>query len=73
MIAIVQDRQTVFDLALQYLGSAEACFFVAEKLGISVTDMPAPGASFEYETSDIVDPHVVDYYRKNGIVPATEI
>lgn len=72
MRGTVNDRQTVFDLALQYFGSAEACFLVAEKLGISITDTPTIGTAFEYEATDIIDQRVVDYYNTNEIIPATE-
>lgn len=72
MTGTVQERQTVFDVALQYFGSAEACFVVAEKLGISITDTPTAGATFEYDLNEVVDRHVVNYYSKNGIIPTTE-
>lgn len=72
MTATIQERQTVFDLALQYFGSAEACFLVAERLGIAVTDTPPVGVTFNYEITDIIDHRVVDYYSKNGIIPTTQ-
>lgn len=72
MIGTVNERQTVFDLALQYFGSAEACFLVADRLGITITDTPPPGAVFEYSATEIMDKQVVDYYSKNAIVPTTE-
>lgn len=72
MTATVNHRQTVFDLALQHLGSAEACFLVADRLGICVTDTPPPGAAFDYSAAEIADPHVAGYYARNAIQPTTE-
>ena len=72
MTATVQERQTILDIALQYFGSIEACFLVAEKLGISITDQPPTGATFNYQNTDVIDKNVVDYYIKNNIVPTTQ-
>ena len=73
MIAEVQHRQSVFDVALQVFGTAEAAFIVAEKLGCSITDPIEAGSTLEYGIEEVVDKHVADYYRKNGIIPTTEI
>lgn len=73
MTGIVQDRQSVLDLALQYFGTPEAAFTVADRLGIAVTDTPTPGAAFDYLSGEVIDQHVVDYYLRKGIVPTTEI
>lgn len=73
MTATVQDRQSVFDVALQYFGSIEAAFLVADRLGIAVTDAPPRGASFAYGPEEVLDPHVAGYYARHGIVPTTAI
>lgn len=73
MTATVQDRQSLFDVALQYFGTAEAAFLVADRLGIAVTDTPPRGGVFEYQPDEVLDQHVVDYYARNGIIPTTAL
>ncbi len=73
MTGIVNERQSILDVAMQYLGSDEGCFFVAEALNIAITDVPTVGSSFEYEKADIIDLHVANYYSENNIIPVTEI
>jgi len=73
MTATVQHRQTALDVALQYFGSAEAVFTVAERLGVSITDPLPVGATFEYAAAEIIDKSVADKYQDNGIIPTTEI
>jgi hypothetical protein len=71
MTVAVQQRQNVFDIALQHLGSPEAAFAVAEKLGCAITDELTAGVEIELFESEILDRRMVEHYRKNGIVPAT--
>lgn len=73
MTATVKDRQSLCDVALQYFGTVEAAFIVADRLGIAVTDTPTRGATFEYQASEVMDQHVVNYYERKGIVPTTAI
>jgi len=73
MIVTVQPRQSVFDIALQHFGSPEAAFVVAEKIGCSITDELTAGIDIEFSGSEILDKRVVEYYRQNGIVPATDV
>lgn len=73
MTITVQQRQSVLDIALQYFGSIEAAFLVAERLGVSITDRLTAGMTLEYDASEIIDNNVVAYYAKNNIVPTTEI
>ena len=72
MIVTVRHRQSVFDLALQHFGSVEACFKVADRLGIEITDETTAGATFQMEENEIIDKTVVDYYEQNNIIPTTE-
>lgn len=85
MTATITYGQSILDVALQYLGSAEGCFIVAQKLDVSITgtamtaEKDAPetvelaGRTFDYSVNDIIDPVVADYYRRNNIVPTTDI
>lgn len=64
MTAVVSDRQSVFDVALQYFGDVSASVIVAERLNVAVTDKLTIGVTFEYSESEIVNKQVVDYYQK---------
>lgn len=72
MTATVHERQSVFDIAVQYLGSPEGCFTVAEKLGVSVTGTLTPGIQFDYDVTDVVDKKTAEYYSNNNIIPTTD-
>lgn len=71
MIATAQDRQSIFDLALQYFGTPEAAFLVADRLGVAITDAPPHGATFEYQADEVADQYIVNYYLRHGIIPTT--
>lgn len=62
-----KDRQTVADVALTVAGSAEAMFLLARRNGIA---LDACVAGKEVEGVVIIDKRVVEYYARNGIVPA---
>lgn len=72
MTAVVSDRQSVFDIALQYFGDVSASVMVAERLNVAVTDKLTIGVTFEYSESEIVNKQVVDYYQQNNITPTTD-
>ena len=73
MTITVRDRQTLLDIAVQYLGSAVGVMTLAERNGIQITARLRDGQQLEYELDDIVDAAVVRAYDLKGIVPATEI
>lgn len=64
--------QSLFDLAMQELGSVEGVFELAEKADVSLTDELAVGVLLNVPV-DPLDRQVVDYYKANGITPATAI
>lgn len=66
---IVKNRQTLWDIALQYCGSAQAALSIARSNNIALTDTPTPGT--ELTVPDVINKKVVEYYSLNGIVPAT--
>lgn len=72
MTAVVSDRQSVFDVALQYFGDVSASVIVAERLNVAVTDKLIVGATFEYNESEVVNKQVVNYYSQNNITPTTD-
>ena len=69
MTATVHPRQCVLDVALQYFGSIEAAYIVADRLDASIDQTLTAGATFEYSPDEIIDPSVVNYYKNNNIIP----
>ena len=69
---IVLSGQSLFDLAIQSAGSAEAAISLAIKNDISVTDSLEPGSALA-ETDDANNRAVADYFRINNIHPATSV
>ncbi|MDC9722358.1 MAG: hypothetical protein PSN34_06245 [Urechidicola sp.] len=72
MIVIAQNNKSLFDIAIQYFGTAQAVFEVANQNLLSVTDQLTPGQEIELpEASEFQQKEIANYYAKNGIVPAT--
>lgn len=63
--------QTLFDIAIQTSGSIEAVLEIAAANDISVTDDLEPGK--ELEVPRVVNQTIADYFRVNGITPATAV
>lgn len=71
--SIVQYGQSLFDLALQHYGSGDAIFILlADNPGLVQNwhDDPAPGTQIHIKTPP-VNVRMFEYYRTNGIQPAT--
>lgn len=73
MKVTVKDRQSLFDVAIQVLGSAEGVFALAERNGLSITDRLTDGQELEYDLGDIVDSRTAELVAARRICPATEI
>jgi hypothetical protein len=71
MEVTVLNGQSVFDLAVQAAGSVEAAFDMAGLLDLGITDELPVGARMEASTT--VNRQIAEYYRVNGIQPATGI
>lgn len=69
----VKDRQSLADIAVQYLGGVEGIFALAERNGISITARLADGQTLDWELADTVDAQVQKTYAAQGIEPATDI
>lgn len=63
------DRQSLFDVAVERLGSAEAAFALAMKNGLSITDVMTPGQPLEMV--EVMNVRVADYYLTRAIKPVT--
>lgn len=64
-----QSRQTLFDIALQHCGSADAVLDIASMNGMMPTTNPSPGDILL--VPDMTNKKTVRYYEEHGIVPAT--
>lgn len=70
MKAIVKDRQTLADIALQYGGDLQSVLELAELNGLSITDDLTDGQ--QLETPEVAAaPAVVRRYKVKGVEPAT--
>ena len=69
----VKDRQSLADIAVEYLGGVEGIFALAERNGISITARLRDGQKLDWELSDTVDATVQRIYAAQGIEPATDI
>jgi len=65
----VLNGQTLFDIALQYCGSIEAAFDIASLNDMPVTSSLRPGETIRLP--DVANKRVVNYFKANGIKPAT--
>lgn len=73
MQIIVNDRQTLLDIAVIALGSAAGVFALAQRNGLPVTATLSDGQALTYELEDVVSPAVRSAYALQHISPATEI
>lgn len=69
----MKDRQSLWDISVQYLGGVEGVFTLAARNGLSVTGRLGDGQVLEWEIADIVNLAVQSAYAVRGIVPATDI
>lgn len=70
MKVIVQQRQSLSDIALQVYGDVSGVIAIARANGLSVT--PDLVAGQELQCPDVVyDNYLQNYVRRNGIKPAT--
>ncbi len=65
----IQERQTVWDIALQYCGDVEAVFQIIDINDISITEILSAGTTLTVPNA--INKRVADYYNNNGISPAT--
>jgi hypothetical protein len=67
----VLQGQSIFDIAIQELGSAEGAFDLAVLNGISITDELTPGQELALPT--VVNKQIASYYANKGLKPATAL
>lgn len=71
MKIVIKNRQTFFDIGLQYCGDREAAFAIAMQNDIAITEFVEAGT--ELEVPQPYNQRIVDYYKSNNIEPASEI
>ena len=65
-------QQSIIDLAIQELGSADAAFELAIANGLSLTDMPEPGKTVQtMRASSLQNKRIAAYFLQRGLKPAT--
>jgi len=69
MTATVLAGQSLWDMALQHCGRADAAFSIARMNGLNITDSLTPGTVLVLPA--VTNKRVVKYYVDNGIMPAT--
>jgi hypothetical protein len=65
----VLNNQSLFDIAVQMFGNAEAAFDLAVENDSAITDELAPG--MELKTVPAANKQIADYYANRGLKPAT--
>ena len=73
MIITVKDRQSLLDIAVQYLGGIEGVFSLAERNDISITDRLNDGQQLYCDIADTISDKVALYFSNSEVSPATDI
>ena len=73
MQVTVQERQSLFDIALRVAGGIEAAIAIALQNDLSLTEPIAPGTVLNCSGIPVINQRIVNYYAANGINPATGI
>lgn len=68
---VVDQGQSLIDVAIQHLGDATGAFDLALVNGLSITEKLVPGRLLI--PSEVLNPGLVKYYLDNGYRPATYI
>jgi len=69
----VQDRQTLLDVAIQYLGDAIGAIDLAQLNNIAMTGTLPAGQLLKVDTSQVINAKVVSYLREKDVVPITDL
>jgi len=68
---IAHENQTLYDIALQAMGSVEGVFAILALNPFLRLDMAIPASTEVLVPDDVISQEVVDYYERNGIVPTS--
>jgi hypothetical protein len=67
----VQAGQSLFDIAVQYLGDVERVFEIADINGLMTTNEVEPGTWLVVPDLDMAKRYVVDAFSKRNLSPAS--
>ncbi|EAY28738.1 hypothetical protein [Microscilla marina] len=68
----VQDRQTLLDVAVQYLGDATGAIKLAMLNDLALTEDLRAGQILRVDTEQVINPKVVSYLREKDVIPVTD-
>lgn len=66
-------NQSFMDISIQHTGSVYNAFIIAAANGMSVSESPVSGSSVIIPDAAIKDEDILNYFRSNGIKPATGV
>ena len=69
----VLSRQTIYDISIQYTGTADNAFSIAFANQISISDKLTTGQFLNIPDTLVKDDKVLQYFKARLIVPATAI
>lgn len=70
-LILTSENQTVWDLALQYLGSVEGVFEILALNAFLRLDLALPEGQEVFIPDTVINQEVVNYYDQYSIIPAT--
>lgn len=65
--------QSLFDIAIERCGAAEAAYSIAQLNGLELTAQLLPEQVAELRLPDVVNPRVVGYFRQRRLSPSTPL
>lgn len=71
MLVVVNEGQSLLDIAVQHAGAVEAVLIIAKSNGLSVTSTVAAGSTVEVPA--VINTGVVRYFAGLPYAPATEL
>lgn len=68
---VVQYGQSVWDIAIQYYGSADGVYYLMLDNSLNLNDNVIAGTKLNIRENTYINKAIVDYYNKKTLVPAT--
>lgn len=72
-VITAQTGQTLFDIALQEMGSVDGVFDILNANAFLRLDMAIPAGTKVLVPDTVFQPGIVDYYTRNGLHPASSL
>ncbi len=68
---IVEEKQTLLDIAIQYLGDATGAIALAKLNNLAITGELSPGQRLSVDARQVINTKVVTYLKEKNNVPVT--